>query len=285
MSEAVNIAKSIVTRIPEHWEGKDALAYAGIGAVGGAGLGFLINNIKNRKQKRWLLPFLLGTGGALGGVGLYTGKQNFMQLTGGLTLGGQNQLPQVSKDLNGPGKHYTVYIGGMSNKPRYAQKLLPEANLALFNWGEGGKAVKFIDSLRPQDKVTVIGHSAGGGTALDVSKNTKHPILRTITLDPVVLNPLKRIGYLFRKLKNYNTGKIQNYIPQNYELKDPSNNYMKSNPFLLRKLKNVANIVVPSQSHSLWSTGYRATPQRLQTLKEVYQKINGQLSKNSALTC
>ena len=49
VNKAVNIAKSTVTRIPEHWEGKDALAYAGIGAVGGAGLGFLINNIKNRK--------------------------------------------------------------------------------------------------------------------------------------------------------------------------------------------------------------------------------------------
>lgn len=41
--------------------------------------------------------------------------------------------------------------------------------------------------------MTLIGHSAGGGTAIAVADKVNRPVDRLITLDPVVLNPVKRL--------------------------------------------------------------------------------------------
>lgn len=275
MSVASDIAKGIVTRFPQHWDWKRALTYAGVTGGGAAGLSLLISKLrKHDKRKRTLNAIISGLSGALGGTALYTGLQNFMQLTGGLPLGGQNQLPAVDTDDKTPGKHYIVYIGGMNTAPRYAKKLIPGANMAVLDWGQQDKAVNFINSLRAKDKVTLIGHSTGGGTAIAVADKVNRPVDKLITLDPVVLNPVKRLLQMFRVRKPKSAVTAQNYIPQDYKLKDSSNGFLsKTNPILLRQVPGMNNTVIPNQAHGLWSTGYRATPQSAQTLLNVKKKV------------
>lgn len=273
MRTVQDVIRDIVTTVPENWNHKEALTHAGVGAGIGGLLGFLLSG-----KKRRLRNTLIGAGAlGLGGLGTYALKQNILEHTGGLYTkkrkGQLPVLPAVLKDLNAPGQHYVVYMPGAGEEKRPVPAEASK-NTAVIPYGEIDTAVNFIDSLRPQDTVSLVGFSMGGGGALKAAERVKHPIQSMYTLDPVSADPLYAAKVkLFGWNKPNTVGMWKNIRPKDYTAKTIPNAFVRMNPLVLGDIAPESSNIHVKDDHSLWSTGLRIQEQQPAELQRLQQTL------------
>lgn len=280
MQMVTDVLKSIATSIPETWNHADALKYAGTGAGIGGLLGFLLSD----KKRRWRNAALGAGALGLGGLGAYTLKQNVLEHTGGLYTGKDRKkpmLPVISTNSDAPKQHYIVYMPGAGTEKRVAPDVTA-SNTAVIPYGDTDTAVRFINSLRPQDTVSLIGFSMGGGSALKVAEQAKHPILSLHTLDPVSSDPLQAAKVkLFGWKKPDTVSYWKNIRPKNYDAPTIPNAFVRRNPLVLGNIAPKQDNVLVDDDHALWSTGLRINEHRADSLNLLRLALSAVLQKGS----
>lgn len=277
MRTVADVLKNIATSIPENWNHADALKHAGVGAGIGGILGYLLSEKKNRARN----AAIGATAAGLGGLGYYALKQNVMEQTGGLYTGkkkGQKPtLPAVPTGDNTPGQHYVVYMPGAGEDERRIPDSI-DANTAVIPYGEVDTAVEFINSLRPQDSVDLVGFSMGGGGALKAAERVKHPIRTMYTLDPVSTDLLQATRTkLFGYKKPAAVLKWKNIRPFNYDAPTVPNKFVRTNPLVLGDIAPDGDNIKVDDDHSMWTTGLRVhehIPSELRRLRQVLSRLN-----------
>ena len=252
-----------------NFDKKRALIWAGIGAILGGSAG----GLAAASTQSVLNKVLYITGGsALGGgagLGTYILKQRFLQQTGGLYTGKRDykNLPDVSK--NPDGTKYMIYIPGYKGE-KTSEYATPNNKIAIFPYGDVQSARSFIKTLKPNDKVIIVGHSLGGTTAIKVAKDQQKRLKSLITLDPTAGNPLDLVEVLLdrRKVNGW-----FNYYPENYQMDTDANKAKYLYGQLFRNILSEAkNIPVSNDDHALNSLVFKTNPSDKAGLQRVYRQ-------------
>lgn len=255
---------------PERVYASDLLKYMGIGGLLSAATAVIASEKKNKTQNGILAGIAGGSAGAL----TYLIKQNIMdQLDAYSSKDSRKQHPnKIETDPDAPPKTYVFYVKGAGrNLGKYKEPLKEIVygadDVLNYKWGEVKDIIKDINKTRPQDKVILMGHSAGGGTALKVADEVNRPIDKLITLDPVQLHIDERIKEWFGMIKKPENVDIwENHVPENYD-KPTWGNKLARLPFTLPSdIPGAHNVYYKDEDHSLYSIGLRP---------EEYRSIEG----------
>lgn len=246
---------------PERVYAADLLKYMGIGGILSAATAVLASEKQNKTKNGILAGIAGGSAGAL----TYLIKQNIMdQLDAYSSADSRRQHPNiVETDPNAPPKTYLFYVKGAGRNLNGYKEPLKEIihgadDVLNYKWGEVRDVIEDINKTRPQDKVILMGHSAGGGTALKVAGEVNRPIDKLITLDPVQLHlkdRLKEWMGMVRKPENVDIW--ENHVPENYD-KPTWGNKLARLPFTLPSdIPGAHNVYYKDEDHSLYSIGLR----------------------------
>ena len=223
-------------------------------------------------------------GGALGAY-ISTVKQNFVQFTGGKKHPSVYRAPlKPVSDPKAQAQTYVVYFSGagqhgnINDYQHAVDRAKPESDkIIVAGWDQAQQMIPQIQGLRPQDKVIVVGHSAGGAEAIRFAQKVGRPIQKLITLDPVQLNPATRLKYALFGVKMPQYVKTwQNHLPRNTKETTASNVWTKYNPGVLGQIKTnmkdgTFRNTFWNSDHSLIISGLRM-PSNVPGVKQLYYK-------------
>lgn len=257
----VGTAKKVVAQKPTRISLKDMITWTLLGGASGLGADYLYNGIKGRDHSYGLAA----TVGSAMGAGAYLMKQNIMDMMDAHSTRKARieREKKITKDPNAPPRTYIFYIRGAENRTgRYTaptlEKVYGANNVINYKWGEVEDVIKDINSTRPQDRVIIMGHSAGGGAAITAAEHVDRHIDKLITLDPVQLYAKDRIRAGLGLVKKPDNVDIwENHVPENYDKQVGSNIWARGPLKLPRDLPGQRNILYKDEDHSLLSIGLR----------------------------
>jgi hypothetical protein len=264
-----NVLKQSLFKKPERPKVSSALKYGATGAILLPVLSALVKKMKDKEVTASSVAVNALLGGALG-AGTYWVSQNIKDQLDGYTTDTQetnSNTAKIETSPDAPPKTYVVYIKGAGRRFReYTEPIREtilnsgdEATVLNYKWAEVDEVVSDINKIRPEDKVIIMGHSAGGGAAVEAASRVSRPIEKLITLDPVQMSLKEKVKEWTGNLKKPDNVKVwENHIPENYDEPGWSNALVKHNP--LRMSSNIAgqtNIRYKHENHSLESIRIR----------------------------
>lgn len=258
---------STATRIPKNLDKGSLLKYI----LAGSGLAALITALatknKDKRMRNAIIAAVIG-----GGLGAYTNvlKHNIVTEMGGHFDEDPDYYDPkklVSK-LNPKNKDVLLYVTGASDRRGGHKKsdIVEAENAFKFAYGDTKKLTEAINAIPKDYDVSVVGHSAGGGTVLQALRKLERKVNKAVLLDAVDLDPLSVVATkLSSTKKNKNVDKLINFVPSNYnkpaakglKLSD-SDYWVGKNPLRIGVLQGAdENITVEGDDHSMNSTGLR----------------------------
>ena len=258
---------STATRIPKNLDKGSLAKYT----LAGSGLAALITALatknKDKKLRNALIAALIG-----GGVGAYASvlKHNIVTEMGGHFDKDPDYYDpkKLVAKLDPKNKKVLFYVMGASDQRggHKSDETPSEGNAFKFAYGDTKKLVQAINSVPKDYDVSVVGHSAGGGTVLQALRKLKRKVNNAVLLDAVDLDPVNVLATKLSSTKKpKNVDKLFNFIPSNYNApatiglsSSDADYWVGKNPLRIGVLNGAdENITVDKDNHSMASTGLR----------------------------
>ncbi len=267
----VTRALNTLVRTPRNVSLLDGSQWAVTSAASTALVRILANKLRGRSWNDGLLRWAaLGAGLGLGG---YVLNRNIIEMMGGAA----KDKSKLAKAINDGSTNHLFYVPGATEFRGLSDVNHSKVDgVHVVPFDELDAVADAIDRLPEDHKVTVVGHSAGGGGAYNLAGKVRRRIDKLITLDPVQTNLAKFVRDLVSGHKKpVNVVSWDNYSPRSLSAKTRSNAYVR---YLLTRMDDYRlgadkNIRLPGDDHSMRTTGLRVDEWMKPELEKLKQKI------------
>lgn len=261
-----------IARVPRQINPLDTAQWAASGFLAGALARVAYNKLKKRRKLtdgvlKWSL---LGAGLGLGGYAL---NRNAVEMMGGVA----QDPKKLIKGINDGSNEHLFYVPGATKLTgMYKNDQKSPKGVHIIPFDEADRVASEIDKLPEDQKVTIVGHSAGGGGAYNLAGKVNRRIDKLVTLDPVQTNLAKFVRDLATGHKKPDNVVLwENYAPTTLKMKTRANAYVR---YLLTRLDDYRlaadrNIRLDQEDHSMRSTGLRVDEWVTKQLTNLYNNI------------
>ena len=236
-----------------------------------------------RRGVRIMLALLLIAGGG-GGFGLYALKQSAVENLGDYFVMGDGRIAAYEEIFGAalrPGRDdppvdYLVYVPGAVNGKRDPSDIVNTGTRIIVPYGHAPLIKRFAESLRPCDRLHLIGFSRGGEAVLEVAARIDRPVDTLVALDPIGFSPfgVKSLYGSYRKPDNVRhfltIGAIDYDNP-----KDPGVVAIGNGKYLMAPLADITPAEYTRRvghGHSMYESGWRF-PEDPAGLEQIFAKI------------